>query len=117
MITLEEDFVDVTMRLERYSQCHNDDNREEAEEGNAGNETLAGLYSNEEAGAGVGEVEHVSRGAGLYGVQGTVALAGVGVPHLVRRDTVGPLPGVVTDTPEVTNCQPHTVGILTLHYF
>ena len=102
MITLKEDFVDVTMRLERYLQCHNDDNREEAEEGNAGNETLAGLYSNEEAGAGVGEVEHVSRGAGLDSVQGTVALAGLRVPDLVSCYAFRPLPGIVTHAPEFT---------------
>ena len=59
------------------------------------------------AGAGGGEVEHVAGGAGLDGVEGTVALAGVRVPHLVSLDTLRPLLCVVTDTP----AGPHSVSV------
>ena len=52
------------------------------------------------AGAGVGEVKHVSGGAGLYCVERTVTLAGVRVPDLVCSQTLRPLISIVTDTPE-----------------
>ena len=81
-----------------YSQSYNDGNRETAEEGNAGNDPLS-LVRDVYAGAGGGEVKHVARGAGLYGVEGTVALTGVRVPDLVSRDTVRSVLGIVTDTP------------------
>ena len=81
-----------------YSQSHDDGNREAAEEGNAGNDPLS-LVRDVNAGAGGGEVKHVARGAGLDGVEGTMALAGVRVPHLVGGDTLCPVLGVVTDTP------------------
>ena len=51
------------------------------------------------AGAG-GVVKHQSRGAGLDGVEGAVAVAGVGVPDLVGLDALRPVLGVVTDTPD-----------------
>ena len=85
-----------------YLQSHDDGNRETAEEGDARNDALR-LVSDVNAGAGGGEVEHVAGGAGLDGVEGTVALAGVRVPHLVGRDTLRPVLRVVTDTPAVQN--------------
>ena len=81
-----------------YSQGHDDDNRETAEEGNASNDTLS-LVSDLPTGAGGGEVKDVSRGAGLDGVEGAVAVAGIRVPDLVGLDALRPVLGVVTDTP------------------
>ena len=89
-----------------YSQSHDDGNRETAEEGDASNDPLR-LVSYMPAGAGGGEVEHVAGGAGLDGVEGTVALASVRVPHLVGRDTLCSVLCVVTDTPAVT----HSVSV------
>ena len=98
----ESDYVTELVGLRRYSQRHDDDDGEEAEESNAGNDPLS-LVRDVNAGAGGGEVKHVARGAGLDGVEGTVALAGVRVPHLVGGDTLRPVLGVVTDTPAASH--------------
>ena len=45
------------------------------------------------------ELSNQSRGAGLDGVEGAVAVAGVRVPDLVGLDALRPVLGVVTDTP------------------
>ena len=105
MITLKED-CEIKIPDNFYSQSHDDGNRETAEKGDASNDPLR-LVSDVPAGAGGGEVEHVAGGAGLYGVEGTVALAGVRVPHLVSCDTLGSLLRVVTDTPAVR----HSVSV------
>ena len=81
-----------------YSQGHDDDNRETAEEGNASNDPVTHV-GDVLAGAGGGEVKHVACGAGLDGVERAVAVAGVGVPDLVGLDALRPVLGVVTDTP------------------
>ena len=89
-----------------YSQSHDDGNRETAEKGDASNDPLR-LVSDVPAGAGGGEVEHVAGGAGLYGVERTVALASVRVPHLFSRDALCSFLCVVTDTPADT----HSVSV------
>ena len=45
------------------------------------------------------ELSNQSRGAGLDGVEGAVAVAGIRVPDLVGLDALRPVLGVVTDTP------------------
>ena len=43
------------------------------------------------------ELSNQSRGAGLDGVEGAVAVAGIRVPDLVGLDALRPVLGVVTD--------------------
>ena len=80
-------------------QWYEDRNGDDEDDCDAGNETLAGLHRNQDTGAGGGEVKHVSGGAGRDGVEGTVALATVGVPGLLWCYASRPSLGVVTIAP------------------
>ena len=89
------------MQIRWYSQGYDDGDGEEEDDNDPGNQTLTCLHSNENTGAGGAEVEHVPGGAGLDGVEGTVALASVGVPGLATWYTLRPCLTVVTDTSEI----------------
>ena len=82
--------------VEIVLQWDDDSNGQDENDDNAGNETLTGLHCYEDTGAGGGEVKHVSGGAGLDGVQWTVALTCVGVPGLLRCNAGWPRLSVVT---------------------